>query len=572
MKLSFLPIKEKPFTIILIVLAVLGLILFSYQFYEETKYFHKGDFSKMFEPIITEQEALTKATDYLIQNDLAPANLENYTTALSFVSNDQSLAFLDKTQGETKTAEYLDKNKMPTVDYVVRYFKELEVEEFNVELDSSTGEITGYAHILPEEAKIDSLSQEQAQAMALAFLSKEYDPDTLEKKDEVDYKQPNRTDYAVSYKVKNTELQTRYGEAHAELSVVIQGNQIGGFSYTLFVPENFGLAITKEMASGMFLSILSALATVFIYVLAFVIMIKKFIKKETNWKFFLYLSLILLALLILVLVNTYPLLKSSYATEAPYLVFMGIVFVTGIIALIFSVAGIFISMVSGEALAREVWPEKISVLSKIIKKEYFSKDLAYAVGRGYLVAFISLGLTTIIYSLGKKYLGVWSLSTYEDFSDLLTFFPPLILFATILMAAITEEFLYRLIGITFFRKYLHSTVLAVLVTTLIWAVAHSNYPVFPYYFRAIELMITGSLFAYIFIRYNLTTMIVAHYLINGILLGSTLFFSGRLDLLTYSLIIILLPLLIGLISFFLAKKTSLPIVPPTTPMPNQINL
>ncbi|MCX6744453.1 MAG: type II CAAX endopeptidase family protein [Candidatus Parcubacteria bacterium] len=571
MKLPFLPIKEKPFTLLLIALAILGIVLFGYQFYEDTKSFHKGDFAKMFEPIITGQEATAKAKEYLVQNNFAPADLDKYTPTLSFISDDQGLAFLDKTQGDAKAAEYLDQKKLPTLDYAVRFYKELEVEEYNVELDASTGEITGYAHILPEEAKLDSLTQEQAQEMALAFLTKNYDPATLEKKDEVDYKQPNRTDYAVSYKVKDTELQTQYGEAHAEMSVVIQGNQIGGFSYSLFVPENFGLAISKEMSSGMFLSILSALATVFIYVLAFVIMIQKFIKKQTNWKFFLYVSLILLALLILGLVNSYPLLKFSYATEAPYLVFMGIVFVTGLIALIFSVAGIFISFVSGEALAREVWPEKITVLNKIIKKEYLSKDLAYAVGRGYLVAFISLGLTTLIYIFGEKYLGVWSLSTYQDLGDLLTYFPPLVLFTTITMAAIMEEFLYRLIGITFFRKYLKSTILAVLVTTLIWAVAHSNYPVFPYYFRAIELMITGSFFGYIFVRYNLTTMIVAHYLINGILLGSTLFFSGRLDLLVYSLVIIVLPLILGLISFFLSKKSQ-PTLTPISPTPTISNL
>ncbi|MCX6743978.1 MAG: hypothetical protein NTX82_00440, partial [Candidatus Parcubacteria bacterium] len=66
------------------------------------------------------------------------------------------------------------------------------------------------------------------------------------------------------------------------------------------------------------------------------------------------------------------------------------------------------------------------------------------------------------------------------------------------------------------------------------------------------------------------TMIIAHYLINGILLGSTLFFSGRLDLLIYSLVIISLPLLLGLISFFLAKKTQ-PIIQPIAPTPTISN-
>ena len=134
--------------------------------------------------------------------------------------------------------------------------------------------------------------------------------------------------------------------------------------------------------------------------------------------------------------------------------------------------------------------------------------------------FFSLGITSLIYFLGEKYLGVWTLGdTSSQFFTLLTYIPLISLLSVAVYSSISEELVYRLFGISFFKKYTKSTILAVFITTIIWAVAHSNYSVFPYYFRAIELIITGLLFGYFFVRYDLATTITAHYVFNSLVFG-----------------------------------------------------
>jgi hypothetical protein len=86
--------------------------------------------------------------------------------------------------------------------------------------------------------------------------------------------------------------------------------------------------------------------------------------------------------------------------------------------------------------------------------------------------------------------------------------------------------LFRLFGVPFMKRFLKYTFLALLVPAAIWAFGHSNYPVYPVYVRGIELTIAGLVFGWIFIRYGLVAMFVAHYAIDAILLAMPLLSSA----------------------------------------------
>jgi len=242
-------------------------------------------------------------------------------------------------------------------------------------------------------------------------------------------------------------------------------------------------------------------------------------------------SLIIFVILIFNAINYYPLIKNYYSTGSPFFADIGIGIVYQIISAVFIVLGIFTSGVAGNYLAKDLWPEKIVIR----KKSIFI---------GYLLALFSLGITSLIYFLGEKYLGVWGLGDSTIFDNLLTYIPLISLVSIALYSSISEELVFRLFGISFFKKYIKSTIWAVLITTIIWAVAHSNYPVFPYYFRAIELLIGGLLFGYFFVRYDISTTITAHYIFNSIVLGLVFFVGGGVYLLTSWILVLILPLLL----------------------------
>ena len=86
-------------------------------------------------------------------------------------------------------------------------------------------------------------------------------------------------------------------------------------------------------------------------------------------------------------------------------------------------------------------------------------------------------------------------------------------------AALSEEFAFRLFSISLLKKYLRVSWVAVLLPALIWAFAHSNYPVFPVYVRGIELTVAGIVFGIVFLRCGLETVIIAHYVIDALLVA-----------------------------------------------------
>lgn len=117
------------------------------------------------------------------------------------------------------------------------------------------------------------------------------------------------------------------------------------------------------------------------------------------------------------------------------------------------------------------------------------------------------------------------------------------------MAAVSEEFLSRFFSIPFLKKYLKWTPAALVVPAAIWAFGHSNYPVYPVYVRGIELTVAGVLFGILFIRYGIVDCIIAHYVIDAVMIGLPLLRSGNTYYIASGAVVCLLaatPLIIGI--------------------------
>jgi membrane protease YdiL (CAAX protease family) len=121
-------------------------------------------------------------------------------------------------------------------------------------------------------------------------------------------------------------------------------------------------------------------------------------------------------------------------------------------------------------------------------------------------------------------------------------------------AAISEESVYRLFGIPFFMKIVRSRFLAVLIPSMIWALSHTQYPIYPVYTRFVEVTVIGLIFGYAFMKYGFMTVLFAHASMDSILMGLSLFDMGDT---AHSLIggfYIIFPGLIGwLIAWFHGK-------------------
>jgi membrane protease YdiL (CAAX protease family) len=549
---------EKIFTIFLIILAVASFSLFLGEQYISLKYslYENQTFIDLFkEKSLTNNEIISIAKNYIDSKNIIE-NIDSYNTAVAYFESNNEYSFLKKSLSDKETYNYIEKYDLSLSYYAVRFYKEYVEEEIVVYIDEYSGKILGFKHYIPIENNYSELSKEEAEKLSSNLITElRYDIKGFIENDYSKKSNQGRIDHEFTFRLDDSVIHTEYGDSFMLFSINILGDKIGGYDYYLSVPEEFNKDTDKQLNSGNLLALISIFATLIMFILAAIVLIKRFILKKVNWKFFMILSIICLVLLVLELLNSYPIYNYNYMTNLSYTVYIGTILIVSLIMIIISCISIFVTGAAGESLSKEIWKNKIKDITDFSKKKFFSKNISKSILRGYLIAMLSLGVTSLIYILGNRFLGVWSISSTNIGPSTLSFLPFFSVFVVSLVSAsIVEEFTYRFFGITFFKKYAKSTFLAILIPTIIWAVAHSNYAVFPIYFRGIELLITGFIFGYFFLRYNITTVIIAHYLIDVVYMGLALIITGNLIMMSGEIFILIFPLIIAIIGLIKKEK------------------
>jgi hypothetical protein len=165
-----------------------------------------------------------------------------------------------------------------------------------------------------------------------------------------------------------------------------------------------------------------------------------------------------------------------------------------------------------------------------------------AMKRGYIVAFILLGLQSVIFLAMKAGLG--SFTTTDAAQAAYNMTHPWLYPVLGWWAAVSEEIQIRYFGIGIMRLWLIGlaafllrkapssrtaaalTWLAMIPPNLVWAFGHVGYSIYPVYSRLIELVLLGFLIGWFMIRFGLMTVIFAHAAVDSILIGTQLLTDG----------------------------------------------
>lgn len=171
---------------------------------------------------------------------------------------------------------------------------------------------------------------------------------------------------------------------------------------------------------------------------------------------------------------------------------------------------------------------------------------------GYLTCLFILGVQQALFAIAETSFHVFAIP--DPSQSMFNLKSPLLFPTLAWMAGISEEILFRLFGIALFRKFLRNTFAAVLVSSILWALGHAAYAVYPSYTRLIEVTILGVIFGYIFLRYGLITAIFAHVIMDSILMGLTIMISGHNLEIISGIGYMVLPLVIAAIIRFLHRR------------------
>jgi membrane protease YdiL (CAAX protease family) len=210
---------------------------------------------------------------------------------------------------------------------------------------------------------------------------------------------------------------------------------------------------------------------------------------------------------------------------------------------------------AGELLrAEELRDAKYSSLLYYVKSTFFSRNVSWSIFFGYLLFFILLGFQAVLFYFGQEYLGVWKeLTSLSQFSS--SYLPFFGAFVIGVNASLDEEVIFRLFGISLSKRFLKSTTLAVILSSLVWGFGHTSYAIFPVWFRGIEVSFLGLVFGFAFIKFGFITVVVAHYLFD-VFWGTATYLFGHSSAYLFfgSVAILSIPLVFAAVAFFANKE------------------
>jgi len=508
---------------------------------------------------VDKKEALLKAESYLSSLGVNP---KEYLKAVVFNTDDWADRYLQKTLGLKSEEEFIKQYGYELFFWQVRFFKELQKEEYILKISPTSGKVLSFNHLIEDIESREILEKEAARQRAGEFLEKTCGLNLKEYEFNVEQikRYDRRIDYSFSWQKKGVYIPWKKEEGGAKLLIgaTVSGNEIRGFYKNILdIPEKFQRYIESQLSFGEYLYSFYFIIFILLVTWSIFIVLKRkhtlVIRLSKKW--YMYLAAFFFVMNIVYIFNNMQNLIINYPTSTPMASFIGIYLVRLLINIIFLTIVFIIPGLAGESLNNESSASnKYSSFSHYIKSTFYSRSVTKSIIFGYLLFFIILGFQATIFYFGQRYLGVWrEWMKLTQFSS--AYLPFLSAFIIGSNASLSEEVVFRLFGISLGKRYLKNTALAVVLISLIWGFGHSGYAIFPVWFRGIEVSLIGFLFGFIFIRYGLIPLIVAHYLFD-VFLGVAAHILGRSStyLFTSSLLILAIPLVFAVATYFINKE------------------
>ncbi len=505
---------------------------------------------------VNKQSALTVSDKYLKARGV---DTKKYVKSITFGSDAGFNRYFQHAAGLKAEEVFIVQHDYDLFYWRVRLFKELQKEEFLVYISPRSGRVIKFTHLIEDlEPRVD-LGKDIAKQKAASFLESNFGID-LEKYDfheEKVKRYEKRIEYIFSWEKKNIYIPWKEGQCGAKLltEVTVSGDEVREFyKNKLELPEKFiryaqNQFILGEYFYGIFFLIFLGLLG---WSVSIVLKRKNDLSTRLAKKWFYYVSGFLIIVNIADIFNNLQSVFMFYQTSASLSSFFGLVITKWIFSIGFLALGFIMPGLAGESLRSEVFPkDKFSSFLYYIKSSFFNRGLTRAVLLGYLVWVIMLGLQAVIFYNGQKFLGVWrEFNSLTDFSS--AYIPLLSAFVIGVTASLSEEITFRLFGISLAKKYLRNSILAIIVISVIWGMGHTLYAIFPVWFRIIEVSLLGIFYGFIFMRFGLIPLIVAHYLFDvfwcsaAYVLGHTTWY-----LFCNAIGLLCIPLILAIIAYFL---------------------
>lgn len=495
--------------------------------------------------LLSKTEAAQHAGDFVRKQGLLdPAQIE-HEPLVTYQSNSGLYGYLAR---EDKLKEYNKsfESKYPYDVFRVR-FDEGRGKALNVDVHMQNGGIVGFSYDMAGSSYEGAMLQEGVlRRDMLRLIEGEL---TLQHKEKLAAPwvtfsgiEPSRLKLTTpegSPGLIYSDASAKVGEAVLQLSFTFENGELRSFEQTFAVPQDHSAYVEKQTLQATLMTLIGyGLFTLILGILAIVYSVKT--RAFTSFKRGVFLAV---CLFVIQMLNTYN-LKPFLEAEGMSLAGMsGMMMFYFFYSLVMSLL-LYFSLVGGDGLWRKEsglnpWPRA--------REAGYGPYVLQSMKLGYLWALILLGVQSIIFVLLGLVLDTWSTTdaSQSPYNMLYPWLFPLMAW----FAGISEEAVYRLFGIRMVKKIVRSTFAASLITSIIWALGHTLYPIYPVLSRPIELVIIGLLFSFIFLRYGYLTAMFTHVIFNSILMGFSLMLLNDTANLLIGAFYIILPAMVAYVIY-----------------------
>jgi len=452
-------------------------------------------------------------------------NLNGYQSTITFEVDEKAKTYLERELG-LQQANHLMSSELSIWYWEVRFFRPEQEEEYRVQV-SPAGKVVAYDHKIEEARGAPSLNREEALTKSQEFLQSKMGDDlknweflTEEANSET---RPNRVDWSFTWERKGFKAK----EAPYRVQVGLDGDHIARTQEFLKVPEAWSRAYQKLRSTNIFYNQIALLPYGFLLGGALWLGISLTRQGKTTWMPALKIGAFVALLFFLMEINQWGAYRAGYDTHASYASFV----LKSLLQILAAALGtaLMASLVlpGGEPLYRAAQAFRIRLYEAFSLRGLRSKEFFCASVVGLSLAAAHMGFIVAFYMVGSRF-GVWAPQDL-NYSDVVnTAFPWIAGVAIGVVAATSEEFLFRLFAIPFLHKMTGSRVLAVVLPAFFWSFLHSAYPQEPGYIRGIEVGIIGIVAGLVMLRWGIVATLIWHYTVDASLVGLLLIRSDNL--------------------------------------------
>lgn len=327
------------------------------------------------------------------------------------------------------------------------------------------------------------------------------------------------------------------------LHIGIESEQIVTVLPQFIVPKEYERWLSGQDASAAMMSLLYLVCNLFMGIAAIVICV--IYRPYVSFARGTLLTTIFFIIYSMNNINMYPAYRAMVAGESESALASVFTILFSQLFAFMLAATVYLTLVAGDGIWRKLGRPLWTRWSEADYRGHILRSVGY----GYLFCLFLLGLQQVLFWAGERYFDVWSVNDpmFSEVNQLWPLAAPLLAWA----AAISEEALFRLFGIGLFKRWFKSSALAAILSSMIWAIGHTSYPIYPTYTRFVEVAIIGLVFSFIFLKFGFITAVFTHASFNSILMGVSLIFtvSGAQALL--GLVYIASPAIVGFILYWL---------------------